>query len=254
MLIYPSFIYLQNHKTGCTFVETCLRQFCAEPIQAHHKHAALDSPPGRFCFTNVREPLALYRSLFAFGLDGKGTVYQRLKRLGHGHLYEQRAQGFVNWLDFVIRPQHAPLLSDAYTPALAKLVGFMSWRFLRLACPGFEKAAPAFPDAQTLMAYVQTHTVLGAVLHQENLRDELKALLTGKLATHFPDQASLCRWLDETPKINASQNAVDDVAVEGGLLARVLRKEAILYRNFYPEVLQALRPLAERAIVQEASQ
>lgn len=253
MLIYPSLIYLQNHKTGCTFVETCLRAFCAEPLQAHHKHAALDAAPGRFCFTNVREPLALYRSLFAYGLDGKGTVYLRLKRLGHGHLYEQGAKGFLDWLDFVIRPQHALLLADAYTPAVAKRVGFMSWRFLRLACPGFEKAAPAFPDAQALASFVQTHNVLGAVLHQENLRDELKVLLTGKLAAHFPDQAALCRWLDETPKINASQNALDDVAVEGTLLARVLRKEATLYRNFYQDVLQTLRPLAERPDAMGAS-
>jgi hypothetical protein len=253
MLIYPSFIYLQNHKTGCTFVETCLREFCAEPLQAHHKHAALDAAPGRFCFTNVREPLALYRSLFAYGLDGKGTVYLRLKRLGHGHLYEQGAQGFLNWLDFVIRHQHASLLSDAYTPKVAKLVGFMSWRFLRLACPGFEKAAPTLPDAKGLAAYAQTRNVLGAVLHQENLRDELKALLTGKLAAHFSDQSALCRWLDETPKINASQNAVDEVAVEGGLLVRVLLKEAILYRNFYPGALQALRPQADRGDCQEAS-
>ncbi len=75
MMAYPSFIYLQNQKTGCTFVETFLRKFCSEPLLAHAKHAALHRSPGKFCFTNVREPLALYRSLFTYGLDGKGSVF-----------------------------------------------------------------------------------------------------------------------------------------------------------------------------------
>jgi hypothetical protein len=243
MLVYPSFIYLQNHKTGCTFVETCLRKFCTEPLQAYHKHAVLTSAPGRFCFINVREPLALYRSLFTYGLDGKGTVYLRLKRMGHGSLYEEGASGFSKWLDFIIKPQHASLLSDAYKPVVAKLVGFMTWRFLRLACPGFEQDAPRLPDAAALTTYVKANNVLKAVLHQEKLKDELKILLTGKLARYFPDQVGLSLWLDQSPRINASQTILADVAVKDEILVRLLRNEAFLYRNFYPHAIRELRHL-----------
>lgn len=254
MLIYPSFIYLQNHKTGCTFVETCLRKFCTDPILVYQKHAALEAVPGKFCFTNVREPLSLYRSLFAYGLDGKGTVYLRLKHLGHGNLYESGPQGFKDWLDFLIHPQNAPLLAETYTPVVAKRIGFMSWRFLRLACPGFEKIAPVFPDQEALATYVKTRNVLSAVVHQENLVNELKTLLTGRLAEHFSDPIALCSWLDEHPKINASQSVVDEMAIGDSLLSRVLRKEIILYRNFYPEAFQRLRLLTERTVVKEANQ
>ncbi len=240
MLVYPSFIYLQNQKTGCTFVRECLKRFCSEAIVYIKAHATLAAAPGKFCFANVREPLALYRSLFAYGLDGKGTVYLRLTRSGHGDFYQQKAPGFLPWLDFVTRPENASLLADDYTPKVARLLGFMSWRFLRLACPGFEKAARNFQDTQALASYVKSHYVLGAVLHQERLRDELKALLTGRLAAYFPDQAGLVSWLDGMDNINASRNSVHEVAVDGDLRMRVLRQEALLYRNFYPEVLATL--------------
>ncbi len=74
MVVYPSFIYLQNQKTGCTFVRECLKRFCSEAIVYTKAHATLAAAPGKFCFTNVREPLALYRALFAYGPDDKNSV------------------------------------------------------------------------------------------------------------------------------------------------------------------------------------
>jgi hypothetical protein len=242
MVVYPSFIYLQNQKTGCTFVRECLKRFCSEAIVYTKAHATLAAAPGKFCFTNVREPLALYRSLFAYGLDGKGTVYLRLTRSGRGELYRHNAAGFLPWLDVVTRPENALLLADDYTPEIARLLGFMSWRFLRLACPGFEKAAHTFQDAHALASYVKSHYVLGAVLHQERLREELKSLLTGRLAAYFPDQAGLISWLEGMNNINASRSSVHEVAVDENLRMRVLQREAILYRNFYPDALT--RPTA----------
>lgn len=241
MLNYPSFVYLQNHKTGCTFVETCLREFCAEPLLGYNKHAVLEQAPGKFCFINVREPLPLYRSLFAYGLDGKGTVFHRLKRLGHGSLYEQGAQGFEGWLDFVIRPVNAPLLADAYTPAVAKLLGFMSWRFVRLACPGFEDAAKEFADVAAMKIYIDQHNVVNAVIRQECLNDDLKKLIQGKLAAYFPDQQAVLAWLDGAARVNASESSVNPSSLRPDLLARVLRKESILYQTFYPDEFKQLK-------------
>ncbi len=203
-------------------------------------HATLAAAPGKFCFTNVREPLALYRSLFSYGLDGKGTVYLRLTRSGRGEFYRHNAAGFLPWLDVVTRPENAPLLADDYTPEIARLLGLMSWRFLRLACSGFEKAAHTFQDAHALASYVKSHYVLGAVLPQERLRDELKTLLTGRLAAYFPDQAGLISWLEGMNNINASSSSVHEVAVDEDLRMRVLQREAILYRNFYPDALSLL--------------
>ena len=39
MLEYPTFCYLQNQKTGCTFVEQFLRVHSKEPLLSFDKHA-----------------------------------------------------------------------------------------------------------------------------------------------------------------------------------------------------------------------
>lgn len=237
MLDYGTFCYLQNQKTGCTFVETFLRRWCAEPLLSYHKHAPAGARvAGKFYFTNVREPLALYRSLYAYGLDGKGTVFLRLQRLGHGQLYQPQGGGFAAWLDFVLQPVNAPLLSDAYTPALARGLGFMSWRFLRLACAGFEQAAPTFATQDDLSRYVRQHYLLGAVLKQESLLDDLCALVQGRLAASFADPAAAVAWLAQAPRVNTSSSAVDATAdsLDGALRQKLMHRENSLYRNFYP--------------------
>lgn len=248
MMQYQTFCYLQNHKTGCTFVEDFLRRFCCEDLLDHHKHAALEAPTSKFCFTNVRDPLALYRSLFTYGLDGKGAVFMRLQRMGHGQLYATGPGGFAAWLDFIIRPRHATLLAQAYTPEVARWVGFMTWRFLRLACAGFEQAAPGFQSADDLAAYIKQHYALGAVLHQERLRRGLKALVQGPLAHAFADPGAALAWLQDAPRVNASRTKLQPEPLDAALLARLARREQLLYRQFYPQALpSSITPAAVAA-------
>ncbi len=245
MLEFNSLCYLQNHKTGSTFVESFLRQFCKEPLLSYQKHAVVTQRvKGRFYFTNVREPLALYRSLFSYGLDGKGTVFLRLQRLEQGHLYESGPEGFGAWLAFVLAPRNAPLLSSLYTPRIAKSIGFMTWRFLRLACFGFERAAPDLADAAALMDYVQKHYFMKTILKQENLTEDLRALVRGPLAHCISDLDAALEWLAQSPKVNASVAIVDATSapLDPALIERLVRKEGLLYRNFYPQVMAELLP------------
>ena len=90
MIEFDTYCYLQNHKTGCTFVETFLRRFSAEPVRQYHKHAALAARlKGKFTFVNVRNPVDVYLSLYHYGLDGKGELFERLKAAGQAGLYRQ---------------------------------------------------------------------------------------------------------------------------------------------------------------------
>lgn len=237
MLIYPSFIYLQNQKTGCTFVETCLRKFCSEPLLQYRKHATLTDMPNKFCFINVRQPIDLYRSLYAYGVDGKGEIYFRLKHYGYSHLYEYGLDGFTQWLDFMTRPNHSQLLDNSYTPSIAQKIGFMTWRFLRLACVNFQKSAPMFDDITKLSQYVKTHYVINTVLRQEKLTSDLKTLLQTQLAHCIKSQADLEKWLAEAPKINVSKLNIYNILIEDELMSRVQHKEFFLYKNFYRDQL-----------------
>jgi len=238
MLEYQTFCYLQNQKTGCTFVESFLREFSSEKLVSYNKHAPVPRrDPAKFYFVNVREPGTLYRSLFAYGLDGRGTVYQRLKALGHQRLYAGGPEGFAEWLRFVFDPANAAALDKAYTPGLAQVVGFMSWRFLRLACAGFEGAAPAFTSRKELNEFMRTRFFMNAVLKQESLREDLGRLVQGPLAARMSNQQAALAWLEASPKINTSVSITDsdEVPIDNATREQLLGKERVLYRSFYPE-------------------
>ncbi len=237
MLVYPSFVYLQNQKTGCTFVEECLLKFCSEPRLFYKKHAVLVSDPHRFCFTNVREALATYRSLYTYGLDGKGTVYLRLKRFGFASLYRRDSDAFLGWLNFILQPENANLLADTYTSHISNMVGLITWRFLRLACPGFEKESLHLTDRQALFSYIKSKNVLRVVLRQEYLRNDLSRVLSKHLSAQFPDQTGLHEWIYGSPVINASSSRLADVKIPDALRLKLETKEAILYAHFYPDLL-----------------
>lgn len=237
MLRYPSFIYLQNQKTGSTFVEDFLMKHCSEPLLNYQKHAVLDAAPGCFCFTNVREPLALYRSLFAYGLDGRGGIYQRLCANGFAGLYQQGPEGFPAWLEFMVGSEKADLLADHYSESIAKSIGIMTWRYLRLACPDFERAASSLTSQNSVLAYHDNNLVLGAVIRQEHLVEDLLTLIEGPLKAFIQDHDAATQWLASAPRVNRSLSSVDGVDIPEPLAAQIKSKEAILYKLYYSDQL-----------------
>lgn len=236
MLNYGTFCYLHNQKTGGTFVENFLRQFCTLPLLDYNKHAGVaERLPGIFYFSNVREPLALYRSLYAYGLEGKGTVFVRMREIGLSAFYAEGPAGFETWLSFVLKPKNAPVLANGYSPQVARWIGFMSWRFMRLACHGFEQAAAGMTSTEDARAYIDKNYLLGRVLRQENLRAELAQLAQGPLRSSLRDLPTALRWLAEAAPVNVSTaaSAVQAMPLSETLYTRVVRREQILYKNFY---------------------
>ena len=237
MLDFQTYCYLQNQKTGCTFVEEFLRNFSREPLLAYDKHAIVASrEASKFYFINVREPLALYRSLFAYGVDGKGTVYLRLKALGHERLYARGPAGFSEWLRFVLDGRNALLLSNEYTPGVARLAGLMTWRFFRLSVAGYEAAAPGFTHRAEMNRFVKAGYFMNAVLKQESLRQGLATLAQRELASRLKNVDQALAWIEAAPPINVSESITqaDEVAVDEDAMRLLFHKESQLYHNFYP--------------------
>ncbi|MRD47233.1 hypothetical protein [Caenimonas koreensis] len=238
MLEFRTYCYLQNQKTGCTFVEQFLRKFSAEPLVKFDKHAAVaQRDPAKFYFINVREPLELYRSLYAYGLDGKGTVWERMTKLGLQHMYAKGPEGFSHWLRFVLDPKHALALGNGYTTASAQLMGLMTWRFYRLAVAGFEAAAPSFKTRKDVNDFTRSHYFMNNVLKQETLREDLVKLVQGPLANRVTDVDDAVAWIEATPRINASASLTeaDNVPIDQEALQLIFSKERRLYRIFYPD-------------------
>jgi len=238
MLEYSTFCYMQNQKTGSTFVQSFLREFSAEPLVFYEKHAvAKNRDASKFYFITVREPLALYRSLFAFGLGGKGAVFARLSHLGHESLYADGPAGFSNWLRFVLDADNAAALGDGYHSKIARVAGLMSWRFLRLATFGLETEARRLRSRQELNQYIKDHFFMNAVLKQEKLRDDLSELVKSELAARVKNVPAALAWINAAPKINTTESVaeLDEAPPDDEALAQLFNKEGFLYRQFYPD-------------------
>jgi hypothetical protein len=129
-------------KTGSSFISALLRKYSAEREirRKHHAPMTRKCDRSKFHFISVRDPLDCYLSLYSFGCMFRGKL--------HGHLeaedlsskfYNGTEDGFNAWLKYVLKPSNAEKLGDGYggyNGAIAKLMGFQSYRYLRLALPG----------------------------------------------------------------------------------------------------------------------
>jgi hypothetical protein len=236
MIEFESLCYLQNQKTGCTFVETFLREFCSEGIVRYEKHrAAPRHKSGKFYFVSVREPLDAYLSLYNYGLDGKGELFGRLRAAGRGDLYAKGIAGFGDWLDFVLDAANASLIYPQRGVPLARDLGLMSFRFLRLAALGFEEAGAALQDKAAIRAFAERERLVDAVIRYESMVPELQQLVSGPLRHAFADLPAALAWLERTPPINPSKrrDAQEALALPEDLHKKLREREWYLYATHY---------------------
>jgi hypothetical protein len=236
MIEFETLCYLQNQKTGCTFVETLLRTFCSEGIVRYEKHRAAPArKPGKFYFVSVREPLDAYLSLFNYGLDGKGELFERLGAAGHGNLYAAGIEGCAGWLEFVLDVANAPLIYPHRGMPLARDLGLMSFRFLRLATLGFEQAATSLQGEAAIRAFAKREQLVNTVIRYESMVPELQKLVKGPLRHAFADVPAALAWLEQSPPINAStrRKGNRDIALPEPLLKKLHEREWYLYSTHY---------------------
>jgi hypothetical protein len=87
---FGEIVYLDLQKTGSTFVSEFLKFACVCPEQKFQKHGWIteDLRSSATYFITVRHPHGLYSSLYRYGLDRKGAIYNRLQRAGRLSTYE----------------------------------------------------------------------------------------------------------------------------------------------------------------------
>jgi hypothetical protein len=232
MLDYQTFCYLENHKTGSTFVETFLRTFSREPVSEYSKHTPASARvDGKFYFLNVRDPLDTYLSLFNYGRDGRGNLHKRAEATGTD-LYDPKhgAEAFDLWLTAML---DATIVGNLYKRYRDKLTqaGLISLRFLRLATFDFRYPAPA----------------VQRVLRFESLRADLATTVERHLAHAISDRAAAIEWIAQTPPINTSQRREEreQLIIRRRTLRALLAREAPLYGKVYADRREQLNRLAE---------
>jgi len=233
MIEFETFCFLQNHKTGCTLVETFLRAHCSEDIVRYEKHRAPPARrPGKFYFVGVREPLDTYLSLFNYGLDGRGEIFLRLNAAGLGGLYAAGIDGFAEWLLHVLDPRGSAELYPPGCTWMAPECGLLAARFLRLAIPGAQRG-----PGGNWASRITGPDAVDAVLRHEALASQLRDLVCGPLRHAFVDLDAALAWLASPPRVNASQrrDRPGTLHVPAELRARLAERERVLYDAFYPD-------------------
>lgn len=225
MIELETAVFLQNQKTGSTFVEHFLKANSDEKVISYPAHKAPGMlRRGKFHFTTVREPLDLYLSLFNYGLDGSGFIWYALGKRGLSHFYDDGFEGFEPWLRFIFSDDFAPIFKD-YAP-YAPEMGLCTWRFFRLAKLNFNRKK----------------IMIDHVLRFENLNEELKALTRGPLSRTVRDVNEACAWINGRTQINRStrRDARQDVVLSHETIAMLRAKEAYLYETYYPQEARRL--------------
>jgi hypothetical protein len=181
---FQTFVYLGMQKTGTTFISNFLRRFSKEKelVQEPHKPVGPETDRSKFFFISVRDPLDAYLSLYSYGSEAKGKMRNRFARDGiEKNFYDGTMEGFRDWLNYVLRIRNAAQLDKSYAnmgnSRTCEIIGFQSWRYLRLA----------LPTPSATLALCKTDEDVRALYKAENSRARSSAMRIS-----FPISSRLC--------------------------------------------------------------
>lgn len=207
---FETFVYLDVQKTGSTFVSYLLTECANEKIVAYKKHDRVGAryDPKKFYFITVRDPVDQYISLYSHGCGGMGGLARRLRKRGHGDLYDSSWGGFRKWLKFVLQPETAPMLDDDYgadeNEAMRELIGFQTYRYLELALRDPLETLRACKSKDDVRAAYKEKSMVNYIIHHESFDEDFEKLLTGPLRYAMRDPGQAVKMIHEVDKLNIS--------------------------------------------------
>jgi hypothetical protein len=193
----------------------------------------------KFYFTSVRDPLDQYLSLFSFGCQTEGQLYQRLEKKGYGEFYDGTWSGFRSWLEFVLEPENALLLGSGYgkrrTSKISDLIGYQSYRVLSLAIPQADKLMADCETRDAMNSVYKSHNLVSFTVRHESFRPDLTDLVNTKLRSSFTNVDEAIRFIEAERPRNSSDRI--DRYQERPQLGKKLRqrleeREWLMYEEF----------------------
>ncbi len=238
MIDFGKIVYMDVQKTGSSFVGRFFKNMLLSPPITQVKHGAIEGRirPDATYIISVRNPLSQYISLFRYGLDQRGQLYEKLHSSGFGHLYEDPSMaGFEAWLAFFLKPRSAKHFDAQYQGARPRLYGTQTYRFLRLSFQNPMVALSGFTTRKRLQLRYNSQKIHTHVLRTESLNQDLLALSRSALAPHFKPADEVAAYLAEAKWVNRSQagDGLTPASLSPALLKRLKSREWFLYQNFY---------------------
>jgi len=232
-------VYLDVEKTGSSFISKFLQDnmTCQRVEKVKHGRVGSDFKKGSFYFISVRNPLSQYLSLYSYGCEGKGAIFESLKNSGHTQLYQPDKQSFQHWLRFVLSAENAGYLGADYQSVDTELMGLQTFRFLALSFQKPLAKLKPLHDYATLCRLYEKKKIHSQVVRNESLRADMETLVETHLSS-FVDVESAKRYLEKSPPINRSPKLGFNIeSIDEEAMSLIRRKERFLLERFYPEDL-----------------
>lgn len=238
MIEFRDLVYLDVQKTGSTHIGWALRHLLGEEPVRFRKHSRVLWPSrDKMHFISVRDPVRQYISLFRYGCDGRGAIARRIRRRGHGDLYQPTPEHLRHWLRLVLDPRQAHWLGEGYAwSGMAPLVGFMSFRVIALSLPGPLWALRRVRSQEALRKLLNERALPHYVVRNESLNQDLLTMLQreeNRLSFSVP-VSELETALSARTVTNPSRSgqALSPSDLDDDLRARLREREWVLYEHY----------------------
>ena len=194
-------------KTGCTHIASLLSSlFDGEQVGKHNAATQDQLGSDKYVISSIRNPWDWYLSLWTFGVQSKGALFQRLakrnrlgslqaalrhpKRNSSGlfdklskdvtlwrDLYDRsdNVESFRKWLKLMHDPENSRFMGEGYSDtAITGLCGFMTYRYLYLCCQnaGELNRPGSISSYADLVQFEEDNCYIDFFIRQESLEDD----------------------------------------------------------------------------------
>jgi len=222
--------YLDVHKTGSTYVSNFLNNCCTLQQVRYLKHDWIrgDYRQDCFYFITVRNPVDMWSSLYRYGLDGKGDVFNRLHKAELLSAY----YNFNNFMSFCLDEENANLLGFNYSREISNFIGFMSFRFLKLSLQYPMKQIQKCIHERINLHTLESNFITNFEIKNERLSEGLSKLSLEIYPQYF-DADKVKRYVGLNLKINESRKSKSQLeALNNKILEKVYSKEWLLMSRY----------------------
>lgn len=235
-------IYLDNFKTGGTYITEFLNKCSNQKLRFFEGHKLVFEQPRKdaFYFTSVRDPFDTYLSRFRYGCDGRDGIFFRMHHAGFGDLYKPNNESFHKWLEFVLDPANAKLMNDGFN-LVAKLgIGLQSYLHLIFSIRHPSRRLVNIANKEEFAEIYDQEKIVSLVAKNECLSAEMRRLATETLPQYF-DQEMVDFFFSRERRFNESKSAdVSQLTFPDQIRKTILQREEFLIRRFYPEYIPEL--------------
>lgn len=204
MFLADKLIFLELHKTGSTHIRQLLSKYVGGQVDGKHNAPSAEMlEAGKPFLGSIRNPWSWYVSLWTYGCEKKGLLYQRLnqpkrwevvaeKRAGKGKDAPRPPEGasaeranfwyadpmnpdaFREWMRVVFSPGCRQLLEPGYGGSpLGKAGGLMTFRYFRLFVKDTQKVPPKYKTLDMLKQLDAERCFIDHFIKTESLEADL---------------------------------------------------------------------------------